>query len=358
MPFGFFYHLHSSAKSADDTELFVESSSIMGAPGVFAVLHKLMSTWVVGIDLGATKIELGLIDPEHQIVARRRIATQETEGAAAVVERTAASVADLQAELPAGEALAAVGICSPGPLDHEAGMLLDPPNLQTLHHTPLRQMLHDRLKLPVCLEHDAKAAALGEFYYGAAQNAPSMVYIVVGTGVGAAIIVNGEIYRGLHNFAGEIGHVTLDRDGAPCSCGSRGCVETYMSGPWLARRYRTAIEQQGWTGAAGASAEISGEQVAQLARQGDPLAVKLLIEAGEALGLAVASLAMILNIDLYVIGGSVANCGDLFLAPARKLVPHYSHQSVSAGVRIVANALGTDGPILGCGWQARQLGQT
>jgi glucokinase len=214
--------------------------------------------------------------------------------------------------------------------------------------------LTDRLSLPVSLEHDAKAAALGEFYYGAGMNDQSMVYIVVGTGVGAAIIVDGEIYRGLHNFAGEVGHITLDRNGELCSCGSRGCVETYMSGPWLARRYQHVIEQEGRTTSADDWQTITGERISQLADQGDPLAVKTLVDAGEALGVTVASLAMILNLDLYVIGGSVAKCGDMFLGPARKLVPRYSFKSVSSGVRIVANELDTDGPILGCGWLARQ----
>ena len=100
---------------------------------------------------------------------------------------------------------------------------------------------------------------------------------------------------------------------------------------------------------------VTGEQVAQLATQHDPLAVKIVVEAGEALGVAVASMAMMFNIDLYVIGGSVYKCGDLFLDPARKMVPRYSFQSVSRNVRIVATELDTDGPILGCAWQARQL---
>jgi glucokinase len=314
-----------------------------------------MSNWVVGIDLGATKIDLGLIDPQDRIVTHRRIPTQEGEGPQAVVERIAQSVAELTHELPAGKEIAAVGICSPGPVDHQAGMLLDPPNLPALHHTPLRQLLVDRLNLPVSLEHDAKAAALGEFYYGAGRNDQSMVYIVVGTGVGAAIIVDGQIYRGLHNFAGEVGHITLDRGGELCSCGSRGCAETYMSGPWLARRYQYAIDRGGWAPSTENWHAITGEQISQLAEQGDPLAIKILVEAGEALGVTVASLAMILNLDLYVIGGSVAKCGGFFLDPARKLVPRYSFRSVSSGVRIVANELDTDGPILGCGWLARQI---
>jgi glucokinase len=149
--------------------------------------------------------------------------------------------------------------------------------------------------------------------------------------------------------------MTLDRQGARCSCGSLGCVETFMSGPWLARRYRQAIEQGGWRTEITDLPSITGERVAQLAREHDALAVKIIVEAGEALGAAIASMAMMVNIDLYVIGGSVYKCGDLFLEPARKMVPRYSFQSVSRSVRIVATELDTDGPILGCAWQARQL---
>ena len=314
-----------------------------------------MSDWVVGVDLGATKIALGLIDPHDQIVAYQRVPTDADEGPRAVVERIAQSVAELEREVPQGEPVAALGVCSPGPVDHRTGTLMEPPNLQGLHHAPLGQMLVERLKLPVSLEHDAKAAALGEFHYGAGRGEQSMVYIVVGTGVGAAIISDGELYRGMHNIAGEVGHVTLDRHGDLCPCGSLGCVETHMSGPWLARRYRRALEGAGHEHWREESHLITGEQVATLAEQGDALAMQVMTEAGEALGVVIASLAMILDIDLYVIGGSVAKSGDLLLGPARGIVPQYAYSYVGARVRIVASELFEDGPILGCGWQARQL---
>ncbi len=314
-----------------------------------------MSDWVVGVDMGATKIALGLIGPDDQIVAHRRAPTGGQEGPQAVVERIARGVAELESELPGRERIKALGICSPGPVDHESGMVIDPPNLQGLHNTPLRRMLTERLNIPVSLEHDAKAAALGEFYYGAGRGERSMVYIVVGTGLGAAIIIDGQLYRGMHNAAGELGHTNLDRHGEPCSCGSRGCVETFAAGPWLARRYQRALEREGKEDqAVDDLGPITGELVASLAEEGDPLAMQIMKGAGEALGLAIASMAMILNIDLYVIGGSVAKCGDLLLQPAREIVPSYAHKSVAATVRIVANELGEDGPILGCGWQARQ----
>lgn len=312
-----------------------------------------MSEWVVGVDMGATKVALGLIDPTDRVVAYRRLATDVEKGPQALVERIAQSVAELQGELPDGKRIAALGICSPGPVDHQTGTLIEPPNLSGLHHVPLRQMLAERLRIPVSLEHDAKAAALGEFHYGAGRGEQSMVYIVVGTGVGAAVIIDGQLYRGMHNTAGEVGHTTLDRNGEPCSCGSRGCVETYLSGPWLARRYTRALErvgrrQQGHQ-------PVSGELVATLAEQGDVLALQIVKEAGEALGLAIASMAMIMDIELYVVGSSVARLGDLLLEPARQIVPHYTYRSVGSRVRIIATELWDDGPILGCGWLARQL---
>ena len=313
-----------------------------------------MHGWVVGIDLGGTKIDFGLVNPQDQIVIRRRVATEAQGGSQPVIERIAQNIRELEKELPAEERLAAVGICTPGPVDYDAGMLLDPPNLPTMHNTPLRQLLSERLQMPVSVEHDAKAAALGELYYGAGQGERSLVYVIVGTGVGAAFILDGQVYHGLHNFAGEVGHISIDLRGELCGCGSRGCVETYISGPRLARHYRQALELEGWsTTMSGDLSELTGEQVANLAKQGEPLAVRVMTDAGQALGLAIASMAMMLNIDLFIIGGSVAKCGDLLLAPARKVVPHYSFQSVSRTVRIVATTLDTDAPILGSGWLAR-----
>lgn len=311
-----------------------------------------MDTWVVGIDLGATKIALGLIDANNQVVARRRVPTLVSEGPLAAVERIAASFGDLQRELPPGVRIGAAGICSPGPVDHQAGLIVDPPNLPGWRNVPFRQMLADRLGIPVALEHDAKAAALGEYHYGVGRGERSMVYIVVGTGVGAAIIVDGQLYRGMHNAAGEVGHITIDCDGEKGSSGICGNVESYMSGPALAHHYQRLLMESGQPPP---DQPITGELIAQLAAQGDALARRVITRAGEALGIAVASLAMILDIELYVIGSSVAKCGDLFLEPARRKVPEYCFQSVACNVRIVPVALGDDGPILGCGWLAREL---
>ncbi len=309
-----------------------------------------VDNWVIGIDLGGTKTALGLISPDNRVVAHRRMPTDADQGPQAVVERIARLVAELESELPAGEKVAALGICTPGPVDHVSGTLLTLVNLPGLSNTPLRQLLAERLNLPVRLDHDAKAAALGEFYYGAGRGRNSMVYVVIGTGVGGAIIIDGQLYYGERNSSGEVGHMTVNPQGEACHCGSRGCLEVYTSGPRLVHRYQQACAGQP---PALNQEPITGERIAHLASHGDPIAAKIMNEAGEALGIAVASMAMMLNIELYVIGGSVSKAGDLLLEPARGTAPRYCVRAVGARVQIVASALGDDGPILGSGWLAR-----
>ncbi len=306
--------------------------------------------YLIGIDLGASKIALGLINPHNQVTARERVPTLPLDGPAAAVERIAGAVERLREHLPAGGRIVGAGVCSPGPLDHRTGMLFDPPNLTGWVNVPLRQMLSDRLRLPVSLEHDAKAAGIGEFRFGAGRGARDMVYIVVGTGVGAAIIMDGQVRRGPHNSAGEVGHITIDPRGDPCSCGSTGCVETFTSGPALARSYRRALDRHGISPAERPPEPIAGETVTCAAAAGDALALEVMEGAGEALGTAIAALAMLMDIELYVLGSSVAKCGDVLLDPVRRAVPRHAHRSVAARVRVVCSELGDDGPILGCGW--------
>ena len=197
--------------------------------------------------------------------------------------------------------------------------------------------------MPVALDHDAKAAALGEFHFGAGRDGDSMIYIVIGTGVGAAIIYQGKLIYGEGNSAGESGHMTVDPKGHPCHCGSRGCLETYASGPALAKHYAAASGQT-----------VTGAEVTKRAMAGDEIALDVLAAAGRALGIAIASLAMTVNIERFVIGGSVAQAGDLLLDAARESLKQYSFKAVSAKVKVSATRLGEDAPILGAAWLARQ----
>ena len=297
---------------------------------------------IIGIDLGGSKIAFGLVSPRDEIRARRRIDTESEAGLESVVERIAIEVDALKTTLPPEQKVEAVGIGAPGPVDHRSGDLLTLVNLPGISNTPFRRALQQRLALPVALDHDAKVAALGEFHYGAGRERESMIYIVMGTGVGAAIIYQGQLIYGESNSAGESGHMTVDPNGHPCHCGSRGCLETYTSGPALAKHYAAATGEK-----------VSGVAVNERALAGDETARALLRSAGRALGIAIASLAMTLNIELFVIGGSVANAGDLLLEAARASLKQYAFKAVAARVKVAASEMGEDAPILGAAWLAR-----
>ncbi len=301
---------------------------------------------VIGIDLGGSKIALGLISPRDEIIARRRIETRADAGLASVIGRIASEIEAVSAALPPGGRIDAVGIGAPGPVDHISGDLLTLVNLPGISNTPFRRVLSERLALPVALDHDAKVAALGEFHYGAGRGRKSMIYIVLGTGVGAAIIYEGALLYGEGNSAGEAGHMTVDPDGARCHCGSRGCLETFVSGPALSRRYAEA-----------SGAAISGGEVAGRARAGEPAALRVMRGAGRALGIAIASLAMTVNIELFVIGGGVAQAADMLLPAALASVKQYSFRAVSARVRVRASTLGEAAPLLGAAYLARAASQ-
>jgi glucokinase len=312
--------------------------------------HK--TSWVVGIDLGATKIAAGLVSPQNEIVKKVYKEAHVAEGAMAVVERIAACVAQLRAHLPTNERIAALGVCCPGPVDHSSGMVLDPPNMTGWVNVPLQKMLEERLEVPAPIEHDAKAAALGEFHFGAGRDSRDMIYVVVGTGVGAAIIINGELYRGPHNSAGEIGHITVDMHGPLCSCGSNGCLEVFTAGPDLVDRFRDMIKGT----RVECPTEADGKLIASLAAQGQPQAVKVFEQAGQALGIGIAAMAHMFDISLYIIGGSVARAGDILLKPTREAVCYRAFSSIAPRLRVMAGPLGDDAAVLGAAWVARTRG--
>lgn len=312
-------------------------------------MTQIEANWVVGVDLGATKIAAGLVTPHNEIIKKVYTETEAGAGPPAVVERIAGCVEQLKTALPARQHIAAIGVCCPGPLDHRRGLVLDPPNLAGWVNVPLQKMLEERLGLPAPIEHDAKAAALGEFYFGAGRDYNDMIFIVIGTGVGAAIIINGQLYRGPTNAAGEVGHITVDMNGPACSCGSNGCLEVFVAGPDLVDRFREAISGQN----VAVPAQIDGSMVAQLAAQGQPQALQVFQKAGEALGTGIAAMAHMFDISAYIIGGSVAQAGDLLLAPARKAVRYRAFDSIGSRVTIVASPLGDEAAILGMAHVAR-----
>jgi glucokinase len=299
--------------------------------------------WVIGVDLGATKTACGLVSPDNELVAFTQVETKPLDGPVPAGERITNSIRKLIAQAPAGAKITGVGVCSPGPVDHMTGMIIDPPNLTGWRNVPIANMLSQQLGLPVKLEHDAKGTALAEFHLGAGRGSRDMVLIVVGTGIGAAMILDGQLYRGRNNAAGEVGHITVDLDGPICSCGSNGCVEAYAGGPAIARSYAYATRRQ----------VSSAQEVARAAAEGDLIAQRVFSAAGRALGAAIATMGMILEVETFVLFGSVVKAGKLLIEPAREAVPSYSYPSISQRIRILTAELGDKAGILGAAWIAK-----
>lgn len=293
--------------------------------------------WFLGIDLGASTYKCGLISPEWSIVARCEAATRALEGPTQAADRITVSARELLSRLPDDGVVKRVSICSPGPIDRLTGMIVDPPNLTGWHDVPFSSMLSERLHLPVLLEHDAKASALGEFHFGAGRGTNSMCLIIVGTGIGGAMIVDGKLIRGEQNAAGEVGHFTVNLDGPICTCGSQGCVEAYAGGPAIMNAYMYATRKK----------VDSAEEIVRAAHSGDAIAKRVFERAGRALGAGIATVAMTMDISTYVLFGSVIKAGELLLGPMRAAVPRYSYDSIARRVRILVGELGNDAGILG-----------
>ncbi|MEK7467227.1 MAG: ROK family protein [Planctomycetota bacterium] len=294
---------------------------------------------VLGVDVGGTAIKAGAVDRRGRIVAKREVATP-SGGPAKVVARVAEVVKELEAE--AGRALA-VGIGWPTPLDPVRGVVLFDNKLGSAG-VNVAALVAQATKRLTCIENDANAAALAEYLYGAAKGAGSVVLLTLGTGVGGGIVLGGEVWHGRDGAAGEVGHVKVHPGGRRCLfCGRRGCLEAYAGAQAILKRYR----------ASGKKAE-GMKDVVNAARRGDRLAVTIVSEMAEMIGMAVADLANVLNPEIVVIGGGVARAGDILFRPIRAAVAREALPNVSKGLRIVPAKLGNDAGLLGaagCAWK-------
>ncbi len=299
--------------------------------------------WQIGIDLGGTSIKCGLISPENKIVARNQAPTDALAGAEQAAVRIGVNVRELLAQLPAGAVVESVGICCPGPLDHRIGVLIEPPNLGW-KNVPFAKLVSEEVSLPVTLEHDAKAAALGEYHYGAGRGSEAMALVIVGTGVSAGIVLGGTLFRGGYGGGGELGHITVDVDGPICRCGSNGCIEVFAAGPGIISAYDYAAHTH----------VESAEVVARRASEGDETAIRVMNRAGRALGAGLGTLAMLMDISTFVMFGGVTSAGELLLSPTREALKQYSYKSVGARAKVVLAELGNEAGILGAAYAARE----
>src|SRR6266403_2468486 len=240
--------------------------------------------FVLGVDIGGTKVAAGLVTAAGEIVSKARVPMNATGTAAQALECVHQAIEKAMTTATPG-AVAAIGISSPGPLDQRSGIVLHTPNLPCWIDFPLRREIEQRYRLPVRLDNDANAAGLAEATWGAGAGHSSVFYVTIGTGVGTAIILDGEVLYGRTGTAAEGGHMTIDfRAPVRCGCGKRGCLESMASGPAMALRAREMVSGNGASGAAmlalseGELADISAEVVVKASQSGDPLAKKVLQE--------------------------------------------------------------------------------
>jgi glucokinase len=309
---------------------------------------------LVGVDLGGTLVRAAVATGEATHTTPVRHATPAGAPPDAVLDVIAAAVREATGGVTPG----GVGIGIPGPLDPAAGVVYAAPNLHLWQDVPAQAMLEQRLGCPVAIQNDARLAGFAEWIAGAAQRARYVLFITVSTGVGGAMVVDGELYSGAAGTAGEIGHTIYTPDGPACGQGHRGCLEGSASGTAIARRAHELL-------AAGERSSLSllaadhldARAVADAAAQGDGLAVRLYAEAGRALGLALGGMLNLLSPEVVVVGGGLINAGELLFGPLHAGVREIAFAAPLSRCRIVPAALGTDAGLVGAvAWAVRRFG--
>jgi glucokinase len=271
----------------------------------------------IGIDLGGTKMLLGVLDRDSKLLweSRERSTGQSEEE---LVELLVRGIEEARRARPGA---GAVGLGIPATIDHDRGLAVSAVNLP-IENLAIREVVAERAGLPAAVDNDANVAALAEHLYGAARGADDAVMLTIGTGIGGGLILGGEIYRGATGAGAELGHVVIDMDGPPCqgNCPGRGCVETLASGTALGREGREAAEREPSSALGEMLAEgreIDGRAVTEAALGGDRTAVAVFELIGTRLGVALAGFANVFEPEVIVIGGGVIAAGDLLLEPAR-----------------------------------------
>ena len=302
--------------------------------------------FIIGIDIGGTKIAAVLATTSGEILQRVSEATDaDKRDSNAVLKRLAEMAREVVAVGNAEHSeILGVGISCGGPLDNETGVILSPPNLPEWKSVPVKAFIEKALELPVRVENDANATALAEWRYGAGKGTKNLIFLTIGTGIGGGLILDGHLYRGTNNLAGEVGHQTILMNGPLCGCGKRGCLEALASGPAIARLARESMmygrHKRVLALAGGVPKNITAAHVIESAKQGDPFGVQVLEEAGTYLGVGIANLIQLFNPEMIVLGTIAVHAGDLILNPIRAAVKEYAWERSAAVCKIVPAALG------------------
>jgi glucokinase-like ROK family protein len=313
--------------------------------------------FVLGVDMGATHLSIILADFSAHVLTSVEMPFDVSRGSKICLDELDTRMQEFvnQNDLDLQKALA-IGVGVPGPVVAEAGGVVSPPIMPGWDSFPIQSHLESLWSRPITLNNDAELGALGEWAYGAGRNERHLMYVKVGYGIGAGFLFDGQIYRGSTGSAGEIGHITINEKGPRCTCGNNGCLEAMAGGRSIADRARQAIKSGRRTQLNDLSFdEITALDVAMAAQKGDRVAQEIIIQAGEYLGIALASLVNVVNPSMIIIGGGVSQMGDLLLEPIRRTVRRRGLPAAINAVRISAAVLGGRSSGIGAITQALTL---
>lgn len=306
------------------------------------------ATQTIGIDLGATNLRVGLVDASGQILSRTMMPLGQERTPATIIAQIAGLVRGLQEK--SDGAVSAVGCGVPGIIGDRDGIVFSSPNLPAWKDVPVRDLLAKAVNLPVVVDNDANLYALGEARFGAGKGHRNLVLLTLGSGIGGGIILDGMVFHGDEGFAGEVGHIVLEPDGALCGCGNRGCWERYAASQAfrLFVERMSASERNGFLAAAKATIDgITPELVARLADAGDARAIELWRTFGNYLGIGIATLLNVLGVTTFVIGGGISRSFDRFIGAARESILSHTYAHHEAKLLLAKAALGDDAGIIG-----------
>jgi glucokinase len=301
----------------------------------------------VGVDVGGTKIAAGVVSPEGKLLNEVRYPTEN------VREPLLSTIAGTIMEVQRDYQIGGVCLAAPGFILASENKILSAANLEAIEGIPLKEELGRRTGLRVTVENDANAAAWSEFRFGAGQDVDNLVFVTLGTGVGGGIISHGVLLRGARGMGGELGHMTIQPDGPRCGCGNRGCLEALASGKAIGRRAREVASEQPDSALGRLARAPLGEDVLDLARKGDGIALEVLWEAGTWLGIGLATFVNVFDPEVIAMGGGVSEAGDLVLEPARRELRLRSCSPARDLVEIRGATLGAKSGMLGAAALAR-----
>ena len=310
----------------------------------------IVKKYKIGVDVGGTNIKVALVDKKGNIVYSNTVPTRAEMGYEYTISNMKQAIYELMKETKTSkEVIEGIGFGFPGQVDCERGIVRLAPNIPGWVNVPIASIIEEEFGIPTKIDNDVRCAALGELNFGAGKGCQNLICITVGTGIGSGLIINGKLVRGASNAAGEIGHIKLQMQGGPiCGCGDTGCLEAFASGPSI-----VAMAEQYILGGKStkyrelANPDITPYIVAEAAKQGDNVAKRIFEIVGEYIGIGMASVVNLLNPEKIVIGGGVADAGDLLIEPIKRTLKERAMPIQADAVEIVSAELGNTAGVIG-----------